>query len=156
MGNELLEMGIGKLGYGNMRLPRKEGKIDYDTVNEMIDTFLKSGNSYFDTAYIYENSESVLNETLVKCYPREKYRITTKLALINADKPDDMNVQIETSLKRLGLDHVDFYLLHGLSAPTIEKADRFGAWDFIAGLKEQGLPNHIGFSFHGTPEELDL
>ena len=155
MGNELLELGIGKLGYGNMRLPKKDGKIDYDTIHQMIDTFLKSGNSYFDTAYIYENSENVLNEALVKCYPRDRYKITTKLALINANKPDEMKMQTEESLKRLGLDWVDFYLLHGLTTPTIEKADAFKAWDYLAGLKEQGIVKHIGFSFHGTPEELD-
>lgn len=156
MGNELLELGIGKLGYGNMRLPKKDGKIDFDTIHQMIDTFLKSGNSYFDTAYIYENSENVLNEALVKCYPRDRYNITTKLALINANKPDEMKMQTEESLKRLGLDWVDFYLLHGLTTPTIEKADAFKAWDYLAGLKEQGIVKHIGFSFHGTPEELDM
>ena len=54
MGDELLNLGIGKLGYGNMRLPKKDGKIDYEIISQMIDTFLKSGNSYFDTAYIYD------------------------------------------------------------------------------------------------------
>jgi len=35
----------GKLGYGNMRLPRIDGKLDYDTIYKMIDTFMEAGYS---------------------------------------------------------------------------------------------------------------
>ena len=155
MSYELLSLGIGKLGYGNMRLPKQDGKIDFDTIYSMIDAFLASGNSYFDTAYLYENSEEVLREGLVRRHPRDSFQIATKASLLNVEKPEEMVRQLNVSLDRLGLDSVDFYLLHGLTAPTIEKADRFDAWNYLQSLKNSGKTRYIGFSFHGTPEELD-
>lgn len=147
---------IGKLGYGNMRLPKTaDGEIDYATINSMIDMYLEAGFNYFDTGYIYQGSEEVLGECLVKRYPRDRYFITTKLSLTHVNSADQMPIQIETSLKRLGLDYVNCYFLHGLNAETIEKANKFGAWDYLKKLKEEGKTRHIGFSFHGTPEELD-
>ena len=35
----------GKLGYGNMRLPKVDGKLDYVTIHKMIDTFMEAGYS---------------------------------------------------------------------------------------------------------------
>ena len=155
MSYELLSLGIGKLGYGNMRLPKQDGKIDFDTIYSMIDAFLASGNSYFDTAYLYENSEEVLREGLVRRHPRDSFQIATKASLLNVEKPEEMVRQLNVSLDRLGLDSVDLCLLHGLTAPTIEKADRFDAWNYLQSLKNSGKTRYIGFSFHGTPEELD-
>ena len=44
-----------KLGFGLMRLPKDEsGNIDLQTVSKMVDKFIDSGFTYFDTAYIYE------------------------------------------------------------------------------------------------------
>jgi predicted aldo/keto reductase-like oxidoreductase len=146
---------IGKLGYGNMRLPRVDGEIDTVTINKMIDSFLGHGFNYFDTAYIYEGSEEVLREALVKRHPRESFKITTKISLMDIEKPEGMQEQVDTSLKRLGTDYVDFYFLHGLSGPFIKKADEFDAWGFLRKLKATGVARHIGFSFHGTTQELD-
>ncbi|MCF0121410.1 MAG: aldo/keto reductase, partial [Oscillospiraceae bacterium] len=146
MGYELLELGINKLGYGNMRLPFVNGEIDYDTIFKMVDAFIASGGSYFDTAFAYLHSEEVLRKALVERYPRDKYFITTKAALFSVKTPEELQEQIGISLERLGLDYVDNYFLHALSGPLIEKADRLGAWDYLKSLKEKGLTRHIGFS----------
>ena len=147
---------IGKLGYGNMRLPKVGGEIDTATINRMIDMYMAAGYSYFDTAYIYEGSEDVLREALVKRYPRETFHIATKISLMTAGSAADMQHQVDTSLKRLGVGYVDYYLLHGLNAAYIKAADEFDAWTFLRGLKDKGIAKHIGFSFHGTPEELEM
>ena len=42
-----------KLGFGLMRLPEKDGKIDHEQVCSMIDKYMQAGMNYFDTAYIY-------------------------------------------------------------------------------------------------------
>jgi predicted aldo/keto reductase-like oxidoreductase len=46
-----------KLGFGFMRLPLKRrndsSNIDMDILNQMVDTFLERGFTYFDTAYVY-------------------------------------------------------------------------------------------------------
>ena len=146
---------IGKLGYGNMRLPKINGEIDMKTVNEMIDAFLDNGFTYFDTAYIYEGSEEVLNKALVSRHPRDRFQIATKISMMKIKDAAEMQHQVDTSLARLGTDFIDFYLIHGLNEAYIKKADEVDAWSFIRGLKERGIAKHIGFSFHGTPEELE-
>jgi len=145
----------GKLGYGNMRLPRIDGNLDYDTIHKMIDTFMEAGYTYFDTCYVYEASEKALGETLVPRYPRDAYTINTKLSLLSVERPEDMQERFDTSRKRLGLDYIDFYFLHALNAGTIKKADELDSWGFLQKLKERGDAKHIGFSFHDTPEVLD-
>ncbi|MCL1829714.1 MAG: aldo/keto reductase [Oscillospiraceae bacterium] len=145
----------GKLGYGNMRMPKVDGKLDVATACKMTDAFMKAGFSYFDTCYTYEASEKMLKEALVKRYPRESFQINTKLSVLFTHNAGDMQKMFDTSLERLGTDHVDFYFLHALNSDNLKKADEFDAWGFIRGLKEKGAAKHIGFSFHDTPELLD-
>jgi len=66
-----------------------------------------------------------------------------------------MRKQFDISRKRLGLEQIDMYFLHGLSSDSIKKAHALGAFDFLRSLRDSGLTKHIGFSFHGTPEQLD-
>lgn len=46
-----------KLGFGLMRLPKKDGMIDLEQVKIMVDAFMENGFTYFDTAYVYDQSE---------------------------------------------------------------------------------------------------
>ena len=46
-----------KLGFGLMRLPEKEGKIDLEHLNRMVDAYMQAGMNYFDTAYVYHGGE---------------------------------------------------------------------------------------------------
>ncbi|MDR2420477.1 MAG: aldo/keto reductase [Oscillospiraceae bacterium] len=156
-----------KLGFGFMRLPRLDGggggfgdfgatpQFDLPQIEKMVDYFLDHGFTYFDTAFVYAGSEEAMRKTLVERHPRDKFTIASKLNLMFVNAPDDMLAQFNTTRERLGADYLDFYLLHALGGPSIQKAEDMKAWDFVKGLKEQGLIRHLGFSFHGTPEELD-
>ncbi|MDR0838493.1 MAG: aldo/keto reductase [Oscillospiraceae bacterium] len=144
-----------KLGFGYMRLPRKDGKFDEEAVNEMVDTFLARGYTYFDTAFVYEGSEEALSKSLVKRYPRDSFSITTKLAIFGMTRPEQQREQFDISLKRLQVDFVDYYFIHGLGGDSIKLADTLDTWGYLRKMKEEGRTKHIGFSFHGTPEELD-
>lgn len=155
MADMLLNENIGKLGFGFMRLPEKDGGVDYEPMKQMVDTFLDAGFRYFDTAYIYNGSEEALRETLVKRHPRDRYSITTKMPTFMMNKPEDMQAAFDTSLQRLGVDYVDFYLMHALSLPMNDKLEKLGAWEFLKKLKTEGKIRHYGFSFHDTPEHLD-
>lgn len=44
-----------KFGFGAMRLPMKDKKIDTDQVNRMVDLFIENGFNYFDTAHGYHD-----------------------------------------------------------------------------------------------------
>ena len=155
MADTYLGESIGKLGFGVMRLPLKDGKFDVETVNRLVDKFMSEGFTYFDTAYAYEGSEESLCESLVKRYPREAYQIATKIQVLGVASPEQQEERLNESLRRLGLDYVDFYLLHGLGGMILEKAEKFDSWSFMKQVKASGKAKHIGFSFHGTPEELE-
>ena len=146
---------IGRLGFGYMRLPRKGAEFDTEQIKKMADAFIDSGGTYFDAAFVYEGAEAALCESVVKRYPRENFRIATKLNLHFVEKPEQMAEQFKTSTQRLGTDHVDFYLLHGIGAAASKKAEELGAWDYLSDLKAKGLISHMGFSLHAPPEELD-
>ena len=71
---------IKKLGFGLMRLPQKDGKIDVEQTKEMVDHFLNAGFTYFDTAWAYAGSEDAIRQALVERYPRESFQLATKNA----------------------------------------------------------------------------
>jgi predicted aldo/keto reductase-like oxidoreductase len=52
-----------------------------EVFKRMVDTFLDRGFNYFDTAYVYANSEECAKEALVKRYPRERFKLATKMPL---------------------------------------------------------------------------
>ncbi len=149
---------IPKLGFGLMRLPMNGEEIDMEQTTTMVDTFMQKGFTYFDTAYVYINgkSEVAAREALVKRYPRDSFTIATKLPLWdNVETEEDMQKIFDTSMERLGVDYIDFYLLHAMDKTKFEKADKIGAWDFIFKMKEQGKIRHCGFSFHDSADVLD-
>ncbi|MBQ4031690.1 MAG: aldo/keto reductase, partial [Bacilli bacterium] len=67
-----------KLGFGCMRLPMKNGEVDYDEFNKMIDYAMEHGFNYFDTAhgYIDGKSEKAIGACLAPRYKREDYILT--------------------------------------------------------------------------------
>lgn len=147
---------IKKLGFGLMRLPQKDGKIDIEQTKTMVDKFLEAGFTYFDTAWAYAGSEDAIRQALVERYPREKFQLATKnAAWINCKTREEAISQFETSLKQTGAGYFDFYLLHNLGEGRTKFFDDFDMWNWILEMKEQGKIKHVGFSFHSTPEELD-
>lgn len=148
---------IKKLGFGLMRLPRlSDETIDIEQVKKMVDLFLSKGFTYFDTAWAYPGSEDAICQALVERYPRDKFTIATKnAAWINCKTREDAIAQFETSLRQTGAGYFDFYLLHNLGEARTEFFERFKMWDFVAEKKREGLIKHVGFSFHGTHNELE-
>ena len=94
-----------KLGFGMMRLPQNENKeIDLPQVCRMVDTYMKAGFNYFDTAYMYcdGRSESVVKEAVVKRYPRESFWLTTKLPQWMMNGIEDRDRIFNDQLERTG------------------------------------------------------
>ncbi len=148
-----------KLGFGLMRLPKtKDGAIELNETAEMVDRFLAAGQTYFDTAYVYDNgaSEEAARKTLVERYPRERYTLATKLcAWAGNPTEQEAKAQFTTSLERTGAGYFDFYLLHALQAGNYQLYDQYGIWDFVKEQQQKGLIRHWGFSFHASPALLD-
>lgn len=64
-----------------MRLPMKDGEVDIEETNRMVDAFLDAGFNYFDTAhgYLDGKSERAIKTCLSSRYPRERYILADKL-----------------------------------------------------------------------------
>lgn len=149
-------MNIKKLGFGLMRLPKKEDVIDVEQVKEMVDEFMNAGFTYFDTAWAYAGSEDAIRQALVERYPRESFQLATKnAAWINCKTREEAIAQFDTSLKQMQAGYFDFYLLHNLGESRTKFFDEFDLWSWVQEKKKEGLIRHVGFSFHSTPEELE-
>ncbi len=146
---------IPKLGFGLMRLPKKGIKTDIEQTKKMVDMFIESGFTYFDTAYVYLGSESAIKKALVDRYPREAYTLADKINASVAPTEKFAKKEFFTSLQRTGAGYFDYYLLHAFMENNYEKYDKFHLWDFVKEQKEKGLIKHYGFSFHGGPKLLD-
>ena len=149
-----------KLGFGLMRLPKREdGHIDVEQVKTMADQFIAAGGTYFDTAFVYDGgeSEAAFKAAVADRYPRSAYTVATKLHAAAAGCKDEKTAkeQFYTSLTRTGAGYFDYYLLHAIQRTTYRKYDEYHLWDFVKEQKEKGLIRHIGFSFHADPALLE-
>lgn len=153
---------LSRLGLGTMRLPvkgiiKREANpvIDYKEAQKLVDYAIENGINYFDTAYMYHagKSEKFIGTALSK-YPRESYYLVDKLPIWMCRKPADMEKIFNNQLKRTGALYFDNYLLHSLDKENFDKCEKYGAYDFIVEKQKQGFIRNIGFSFHGTIDDL--
>ncbi len=150
-----------KLGFGTMRLPLLDPEdatsIDLEQYKQMVDLFLDRGFTYFDTAYPYhgECSETALKEALVKRYPRDRFLLADKMPIIRVTSSDDYPRYFQEQLERCGTDYFDYYLLHNMGRDRYINTQKYGGFEFLQKLKENGSVRKIGFSFHDDADTLD-
>ena len=147
-----------KLGFGLMRLPEQDGKIDLEQVCRMVDAYMESGMNYFDSAYVYHggNSEKIIKEAIANRYPRDAFMVATKLPAWCMSNEADRDRIFNEQLERCGVDYFDFYLLHSVEdGGNGETYDRLNCWDWAMQKKAEGKIRHFGFSFHGSPAYLE-
>ncbi len=144
-----------RLGYGCMRFPVKDGKIDFEASRELIHHAYNNGVNYFDTAYNYHNEESeiFLGKVLPE-YKRDTYFLTSKLPVWKVTEEGDAEELFNQQLKKCNTEYFDFYLLHSLRERSIETVEKFKLYDFILKKKQEGKIKNIGFSFHDSNEVL--
>jgi hypothetical protein len=143
------------LGFGCMRLPQTlDCHIDEPQATEMVRYAIDRGVNYIDTAYVYHNGESepFLGRALADGY-REKVSLATKLPVFNVETREDMDRLLDEQLRRLNTDHIDFYLLHGLTGRTWDTAQELHVTEFLDQIIADGRVRHVGFSFH---DEVNL
>ncbi|MCR5318307.1 MAG: aldo/keto reductase [Treponema sp.] len=148
---------IPKLGFGLMRLPEKDGAIDVERVNSMVDKYMNAGMNYFDTAYIYHggHSEEAAREALVKRYPRESFMLATKLPIWEVKQESDVERIFNDQLNKTSAGYFDFYLLHSIEEANYDSYEKYDCFTWGLKKKEAGFIKHFGFSFHGSPELLE-
>ena len=138
------------LGYGCMRFPTKaDGTIDEERAEALLNTAKAAGVNYFDTAYPYHNgqSEPFVGRVIAK-WDRSSFYLATKMPLWKCKSLDDAKRIFEEQLQRLGVDYIDFYLLHSLHKARYEKAKAMGLVDWLWQQKAAGRIRNFGFSCH--------
>jgi predicted aldo/keto reductase-like oxidoreductase len=149
---------VSAIGFGGMRF---ENPQDIDTNAELVKAAYDVGINYIDTAPLYcsDKSEPILGAALkemLKTRSRKPFYVSTKSM---GTEPGLVRKDLEKSLKRLGLDYIDFYhfwCIVNLDDYYLRKKN--GVLKEFEKLKEQGLIKHICISTHlpGTDIEKVL
>lgn len=154
-------MARGPLGFGWMRLPQLSEEatdFDFEQINRMVDAYMDAGFDYFDTSYVYHNggSESAIQKCLVSRYPRESYRLASKLPTFAITEEAQVEQIFAEQLEKCGVEYFDYYLLHNVNCMRYKQviADCH-MFDHMKKWKEEGKIRHIAFSFHDTADVLD-
>ncbi len=138
------------LGYGCMRFPtRPDGSIDEERAAALLNAARDAGVNYFDTAYNYHGgaSEPFVGRVIAQ-WPRESFYLATKLPVWNCESLEDAKKIFAEQLERLGVEYIDFYLMHSLHQPRYDKAKALGIVDWLWEQKAAGKIRNLGFSFH--------
>lgn len=157
---ELCGEKISRLGMGNMRLPTIDGRngpIDEEKAQAIIDYVYAQGVNYFDTAYMYHGgkSEVFVGKALSK-YPRDSYFLADKMPSYPLEEGKCPQEIFEEQLKRCGVDYFDFYLVHNFcedSEKIFTDPDK-AVVPYLLQEKEAGRIRHLGVSSHAKPETL--
>lgn len=150
---------ISTLGFGAMRLPQTEvnGKtvFDHEEGTRIIQRAFELGVNYVDTApyYCEKESEIIVGKALKGW--RDKVYLSTKNPIEDASG-EHYRQRLESSLKKLDTDYIDFYHMWGISLEAFNKNINVKDGPLEAALraKEEGLIKHLSFSFHDKPENL--
>jgi len=145
---------VSALGFGCMRLPIVGGdskNIDEPLAIEMLRYAIDHGVNYLDTAHPYHggNSERLVGKALQGGY-RDKVKVATKLPCWAVKEPADFDRLLDEQLGRLGLDHVDFYLLHNLQQRFWAPVRDLGVLDWLEKIRGSDRVGAVGFSFHDS------
>ncbi|WP_030378362.1 MULTISPECIES: aldo/keto reductase [unclassified Streptomyces] len=120
-----------------------------DEAERAVGTALQAGYRSIDTAAIYGNEEGTGRAIASAGLPREELFVTTKLW--NADQGYDSTLRaFDTSLKKLGLEYVDLYLIHW---PMPDRGLFVDTYKAFEKLYEEGRAKAIGVS-NFLPEHL--
>jgi 2,5-diketo-D-gluconate reductase A len=130
------------LGFGVYQIPPEQ-------TEQAVTDALAAGYRHIDTAAAYGNEEAVGRAIAASGIPRDELFVTTKLWVSDAGD-DAARRAFDRSLQRLGLDHLDLYLIH---QPF---GDYYGSWRAMQDLHRQGLAKAIGVSNFYPDRLVDL
>ncbi|MDO4581091.1 MAG: aldo/keto reductase [Bacillota bacterium] len=144
-------------GFGCMRLPMRDGKIDTEELTRMVGAFMENGFNYFDTAHPYHGGESekALKTCLTSRYPKDSYIFTDKLSTHNFTKQEDIRPLFASQLAACGVEYFDYYLMHAQSADLFAKFKRCRAYETALEFLAEGRIKHFGISFHDKAAVLE-
>ncbi|MDO4293340.1 MAG: aldo/keto reductase [Eubacteriales bacterium] len=130
-------------GYGVFHITDKK------QCRECVLRALETGYRMIDTAASYHNEDAVGDAVRACGIPRKELFISTKLWVQDSGYENTMKA-FHASLKRLGLDYLDLYLIHH------PFGDYYGSWRAMSRLLEEGLVRAIGVCNFSPDRLIDL
>ena len=130
------------IGFGVYQIPA-------DETERAVSNAIEAGYRMFDTAASYFNEEQVGNAIRQSGIRREEFFITTKLWVQDYEYEDALRA-FDKSLKLLGLDYIDLYLLHK------PYGNYYAAWRACERLYKEGLIRAIGVTSFSNERLQDL
>jgi len=141
---------LSPLGLGCMRLPRDKAEAE-----RMVLAAIEGGINFFDTGYIYLDSEKTLGEILAKHNKRDAVYISAKLPIFMCKTTTDFDKFFDEQLRRLKTEYIDYYFMHCITGyAEWEALVKLGIEQWLEDKKNKGQIRQIGFSFHGTCDEF--
>lgn len=131
------------LGFGVFQI--SEPAVCERVVSEAIET----GYRLFDTAAAYHNEEALGHAVSTSGVKREEFFITTKVWITDMGYECTLKA-FDKSLKRLGLDYLDLYLVH------MPLGDYYGTWRAMEQLYREGRVRAIGVSNFSPARLIDM
>lgn len=153
----ILQRTLGKTG---ITLPVVSMGVMNADIPGLIRRSYELGIRHFDTAAVYQQgrNEEMVGNVIKELGVRDKVVISTKQLLRNRpENPTEAKTRfiegVESSLKRLQMDHVDILYHH--SVDSVEAAQAQGPLEALQTLKKQGKTRFIGISTHNTVAVLN-
>lgn len=146
------EICLGTMTFGGDGYWKAMGELQQDAVNDIVKTAVDHGVNFIDTANVYSfgQSETLLGQSLKSLgLSRNELVIATKVRGRMGEGKNQVGLgrlqimqQLEDSLKRLQLDHVDLYQIHGFDPMTPLEETMRGLEDVV----RSGKVRYIGCS----------
>jgi len=131
-------------------------KVDNDLAAPLVSHALTNGYRLIDTASMYENEVGVGRGIVDSGVPRDQVQVATKFWLDDLGYENNLKA-FDKSLKLLGLDYLDIYLIHW---PAPKRGLLYvDSWKAMEKLKNEGLVRSIGvcnFHAHHVDEILKV
>ncbi len=139
-------IGIGCWQFGGGQYWGQQSQQD---VNEVVHQALDAGVNFFDTAEVYNDGDSETSLGIALRGRRSEAVIGSKIAPSNM-QPATLRQHCEQSLKRLGTDFLDLYMVHWPMAAEQQQIRE--AFQMLQSLQQEGKIRYIGVSNHGIEQ----
>ena len=150
------EICLGTMTYGGKGRWQPIGQLGLSEVETQIKTALDAGVNFIDTADVYSegDSEGLVGQALKNLkLSREDLVVATKVRIRMGPGPNQVGLSrahimdgVNASLRRLQLDHIDLYQVHGQDVATpMEETLRA-----LEDLVRSGKVRYIGLSNHAA------
>lgn len=142
-------LSFGRTGHQSSRIVFGAAALGHgrtDQAEKIIDQLMAAGVNHLDTAASYGESEPAMKSSLAE--HRDAFFLATKTGIRNGA---EARAELEMSLERLGVDHVDLIQLHNLVEEDdwAEAHRSGGVVEAMVAARDEGLVRNIGVTGHG-------